>query len=42
MILLEKSELSFSKCPTKNYITPPPEKCQSSRKEEPQSPPKLR
>ena len=26
MIILEKSELSFSKCPTKNYITPPPEK----------------
>ena len=26
MIILEKSELPFSKCPTKNYITPPPEK----------------
>ena len=26
MIFLEKSELPFSKCPTKNYITPPPEK----------------
>ena len=26
MISLEKSELPFSKCPTKNYITPPPEK----------------
>ena len=25
MIILEKSELPFSKCPTKNYITPPPE-----------------
>ena len=23
MILLEKSELPFSTCPTKNYITPP-------------------
>ena len=26
MIILEKSELPISKCPTKNYITPPPEK----------------
>ena len=26
MIILEKSELPLSKCPTKNYITPPPEK----------------
>ena len=26
MIFLEKSELPFSKCPTKSYITPPPEK----------------
>ena len=26
MIFLEKSELPFSKCPTKNYITPSPEK----------------
>ena len=26
MIFLEKSELPFSKCPTKNFITPPPEK----------------
>ena len=26
MIILEKSELPFSKCPTKNYITPPHEK----------------
>ena len=26
MIILEKSELPFSKCPTKNYITPPPGK----------------
>ena len=26
MIILEKFELPFSKCPTKNYITPPPEK----------------
>ena len=25
MIFLEKSELPFSKCPTKNYITPSPE-----------------
>ena len=26
MIILEKSELPFSKCPTKKYITPSPEK----------------
>ena len=26
MIFLEKSDLPFSKCPTKNYITPPPGK----------------
>ena len=26
MIILAKSEPSFSKCPTKKYITPPPEK----------------
>ena len=26
MIILEKSELPFSKCPTKNYITSPPER----------------
>ena len=26
MIILERSELSFSKCHTKNYITPPSEK----------------
>ena len=26
MVVLEKSELNFSKCPTKNYITPPTEK----------------
>ena len=26
MIILEKSEFPFSKCPTKNYITHPPEK----------------
>ena len=25
MIFLEKSELPFSKCPTKNYITPSPD-----------------
>ena len=25
MIFFEKSELPFSKCPTKNYITPSPE-----------------
>ena len=25
MIFLENSELPFSKCPTKNYITPSPE-----------------
>ena len=25
MIFFEKSELLFSKCPTKNYITPSPE-----------------
>ena len=34
MIFLEKSELRFSKCPTKNYIrhTPPPEKMSISLK----------
>ena len=26
MIFLEKSELPFSKCPTKNYVSPLPEK----------------
>ena len=40
MIILEKSELPFSKCPTKNYITPPPEKkCQSLEKRNLNHPP---
>ena len=32
MIFLEKSELPFSKCPTKNYITPSPEQMSISLK----------
>ena len=39
MIFLEKSELPFSKCPIKNYITPSPEKMSIPLKKKPQSAP---